>query len=115
MRLRGPRGSLDIFAVYASAVSYAQRRTTFGKLREALRPRHDVLSVVLVDMNYVERTYDRYNIFHGSFSGTVDASEAKDVRDVVRDSNGFSCYDMPSVTERRAASAAKLDRIYANH
>ena len=90
LKLRGDKGSLDIFVVYASADSYAKRRPRCWLLANSLSPRASALSIVFGDMNYMESRFDRYNIIHDSFSGLVDESEANDVREVVWDPGGFS-------------------------
>ena len=77
LRLRGPKGGLDLVVVYlASGEGASQERTaSLRRLSAALSAKQHVLTVMMGDFNYAASAKDRFNKEIGEWSGARDSTD----------------------------------------
>ena len=69
LRCEGANGAFDIFCVYLDCDDWNLRQNSLKIIRDNIRPKDQVLSIITGDFNFVEFSEDRWNITGEAFSG----------------------------------------------
>ena len=121
LAIRGQMGALDIYVNYWRAGETAEDRdarcASIAKLARLLRPRHQVLSILGGDWNYVPTREDRWCASTGRHTGH------KDHREQVAWNGAFRAPGYEKLTEFEQDdytwtgnnAKSRLDRVYSSH
>ena len=116
LRLRGPRGGLDVFVLYHhTGDDLSARACTRAAIAAKMRPQSEVLSVVLGDFNYVCRPRDRFSKDTAEWTGGRDAAEEDQFNSLLGSPFSFCELQQEDFTHDSVSSRSRLDRVYMNH
>jgi len=128
LRLRGPRGRIDICVCYFPTGTQSEDPDSPGellplrrersamreKLRAAMAPRETALSVVMGDFNTVVEAKDRWNCLHQCECGARDAAEETHWKEAVALPAGLYEIRQSGATFHNSATRSRIDRVYTN-
>ena len=118
LSLKGPQGSLDIFAVYMQSGSDPSNRNarkhSIQILGNNIQPQDSVLSIVCGDFNFVEHNQDRWAKGDGHWTGNRDRVETETFTQISRN-RGIHELQQHCFTHECATARSRLDRIYMNN
>jgi hypothetical protein len=117
LRLRGPSGALDIFVIYLATGDSGgkmQRAETLRKVAAAMRPREEVLSLIVGDFNFVASARDRFNKQQATWTGQCDEDEQELFSTLIEKEHDMYELEQEHCTHENAFARSRLDRVYTN-
>ena len=120
LRLRGPGGDLDLWAVYLATgedpkADYTARKRTRQLLHNNLAPPSTTLSVVAGDWNYVVHNNDRWGCSQQTWSGNKDRQEADESNEDTFHPHQLHELYQENHTFFSTSATSRIDRVYTNH
>ncbi len=116
LRLRGPRGCLDVFVLYMDTGSTGTkgRRATMARLAAAMQPPDRALTILVGDFNFASKPHDRFNKHTGEWTGAQDAEDQEVFQRIVLDPFELHEWEQEHFTCDTAQARSRLDRVYVN-
>ena len=120
LRLRGPAGNLDIWAVYLTTGEgptndRQARDRSHQTIQEHLATPRTTLSILAGDWNYVPYAHDRWCCSAQNWSGHRDETEAAKAMEDVFHPKGLHELYQEAHTYFSSTATSRIDRVYTNH
>ena len=117
LSLRGVNGALDIIVSYFATGQQGatERASAIQTLARRIRPREEVLTIMLGDWNFAACEKDRLNKATGQWSGLQDKSSSELWLKEIQTPHNFHEFQQPAFTCNVAAARSRIDRVYANN
>ena len=118
LSLRGPKGGLDLYAIYFPTGTLAEEQTLKKvltlRLQKEMRPQLKVLSILMGDFNFVMKNEDRLCLRTMEHTGRHDKPTADRFNQLLEE-HKLHELEQPIYTHTNTTAHSRIDRIYSNH
>ena len=114
LRLNGPKGAMDIFAIYMDAHSGHERKQAMDAMKEHIAEQMEVLTVLAGDWNAASEEKGRYCYEAQRYTGDTNREEAEYFKKEIQDEFGFAEWRQEHYTCDIKSGRSRIDRAYCN-